>query len=110
MSLHGTWKFLFDDDRQFKQPSDIRKWPLVIEVPFPPESKASGIGDPSFHQICWYERDFDLKPDGRRTILHFGAVDYVATVWVNGREMTSHEGGHTPFWVDITAGLNASGH
>jgi hypothetical protein len=49
-------------------------------------------------------------PDGRRIILHFGAVDYVGTVWVNGREMTSHEGGHTPFWVDITAGLNASGH
>ena len=110
MLLNGTWRFLFDDDRQCKQPSDIRNWPLLIEVPFPPESKASGIGDPSFHRICWYERDFDLKPDGQRIILHFGAVDYVATVWVNGREMTSHEGGHTPFWVDITAGLNASGH
>jgi beta-galactosidase/beta-glucuronidase len=109
-SLNGTWRFLFDDDRQFKQPSDIRKWPFSIEVPFPPESKASGINDPSFHQLCWYERDFDLKPDGQRIILHFGAVDYVATVWVNGREMTSHEGGHTPFWVDITAALNASGH
>jgi beta-galactosidase/beta-glucuronidase len=110
MLLNGTWRFLFDDDRQCKQPSDIQNWPLLIEVPFPPELKASGIGDPSFHRICWYERDFDLKPDGQRIILHFGAVDYVATVWVNGREMTSHEGGHTPFWADITAGLNASGH
>lgn len=77
MLLNGTWRFLSDDDRQCKQPSDIRNWPLLIEVPFPPESKASGIGDPSFHRICWYERDFDLKPDGQRIILHFGAVDYV---------------------------------
>jgi beta-galactosidase/beta-glucuronidase len=109
MSLNGPWKFLFDDDRRFKQPSEVRKWTSTIQVPFPPESKASGIGDPGFHRVCWYERNFTLKPDGRRIILHFGAVDYLATVWVNGREVTRHEGGHTPFSADITAALNDSG-
>ena len=109
MSLNGPWKFLFDDDRRFKQPSEVRKWTSTIQVPFPPESKASGIGDPGFHRVCWYERNFTLKPDGRRIILHFGAVDYLAVVWVNGREVARHEGGHTPFSADITTALNESG-
>lgn len=108
-SLDGSWRFLFDPERRFKQPSDIRSWPLSIQVPFPPESKASGIGDTAFHPICWYERNFQITPDEGRTILHFGAVDYSATVWVNGREVVSHEGGHTPFSADITGVLNSSG-
>ena len=61
-SLNGPWGFLYDDDKRFKQPSDIREWTLTIEVPFPPESKASGIGDRGFHRMCWYERDFSLPP------------------------------------------------
>ncbi len=108
-SLNGPWGFLYDDNRRFKQPSDIREWPLTIEVPFPPESKTSGIGDRGLHRICWYQRGFHFAPDGGRTILHFGAVDYYARVWVNGREVASHEGGHTPFSADITSALNDSG-
>jgi beta-galactosidase/beta-glucuronidase len=97
---------LYDEDRRFKQPSDIPGWPLTIEVPFPPESKASGIGDRGFHRMCWYQRDFHFERDAGRTILHFGAVDYSARVWVNGRAVASHEGGHTPFSADITSVLN----
>ncbi len=70
-----------DDERRYDRPSDIAAWPLVIEVPFPPESHASGIGDRGFHLACWYEREFSLTADGGRVLLHFGAVDYAADVW-----------------------------
>jgi len=107
--LNGPWRFCFDDTRSFARPSDIEVWPLSIEVPFAPESQASGIGDPGFHTACWYERDFELTPHTGRTILRFGAVDYAARVWVNGRLAATHEGGHTPFSADISALLDASG-
>ena len=84
--------------------------PLRIEVPYPIESKASGIGDRGFHKACWYQRDFDVEATAdTRVILHFGAIDYFAKVWVNGHFVASHEGGHTPFNADITDALNASG-
>src|SRR4029078_4568591 len=105
MCLNGPWRFVFDDERRYSHPSDIAAWPLSIEVPFPPESRGSGIGDRAFHFTCWYERDFDVSAEGRRVLLHFGAVDYYARVWVNGRLVATHEGGHTPFWADITSAL-----
>ena len=108
-NLNGSWKFCFDDDQKFRHPAEIQEWPLTIQVPFPPESKKSGIGDRNFHRACWYQREFHVAPDGGRTILHFGAVDYHARVWVNGREVVTHEGGHTPFSADITSALNPSG-
>ena len=109
MCLDGNWRFAFDGDRRYSDPSQIDEWPLTINVPFPPESEASGIADTSFHAACWYERDFDLPRGDGRVILHFGAVDYLARVWVNGRYITSHEGGHTPFHADITGALDPSG-
>ena len=108
--LNGPWRFCFDGERRYTRPADITEWPAEITVPYPPESQASGIGDRGFHSVCWYERDFELAPDGGRTILRFGAVDYAAKVWVNGRLAATHEGGHTPFWADITALLDVSGH
>jgi beta-galactosidase/beta-glucuronidase len=109
-SLNGNWRFQFDDDRTFSQPSDITDWPMQIVVPFPPESSASGIGDRGFHRACWYQRDFELSvAEKERAILRFGAVDYSARVWVNGRLAITHDGGHTPFWADITDLLDKSG-
>jgi beta-galactosidase/beta-glucuronidase len=108
-SLDGPWRFLYDDERRYRHPSEIADWPLQIQVPFPPESAASGLGDRSFHLCCWYEREFDIDPDGGRVILRFGAVDYAATVWVNDQLAVSHEGGHTPFFADITGFLHAGG-
>jgi beta-galactosidase/beta-glucuronidase len=104
-SLNGQWKFIFDDDRQYRHPTDPIEWSGRIQVPFPPESEASGIGDRGFHRACWYEREFDLQADGTRVLLHFGAVDYQARVWVNGHLVAEHEGGHTPFTADITRAL-----
>jgi hypothetical protein len=108
-SLNGPWRFCFDNDCKHTQPSDIHDWPLDILVPFPPESKASGIGNRGFHRACWYQRDFEMQARNERVILHFGAVDYAARVWVNGFLAVTHEGGHTPFSVDITHLLHESG-
>ncbi len=113
LSLNGPWRFCYDDELRYRIPADVVDWPLRIEVPFAPESKRSGIHDTTFHRACWYEREFELRPaqlgpDGQpseRTLLHFGAVDYHARVWVNGEFVTEHEGGHTPFSADITYAL-----
>jgi beta-galactosidase/beta-glucuronidase len=107
-SLNGPWRFAYDDERKHARPTDVA-WERTIEVPFPPESKRSGVHDTSFHACCWYERDVELRADGGRILLRFGAVDYAASVWVNGHLAATHEGGHTPFSADITTLLDPSG-
>lgn len=109
LSLDGRWRFRFDSERRFRQPQEIPDWPLVIEVPYPPESEASGIDDRGFHPACWYQREFEIDAGHGRVLLHFGAVDYAAHVWLNGVRIGHHEGGHTPFRFDVTAVLDPSG-
>jgi hypothetical protein len=109
MSLNGTWRFMFDDERRCKLPECPPEWTNQITVPFAPETPTSGIGDTGFHTVCWYQRDFTVLPSAGCTILHFGAVDYRAIVWVNDHLVAEHEGGHTPFSADISAVLNANG-
>ncbi len=106
-SLNGLWEFAFDDDLRFRSPCDPIAWERSICVPYAPESAASGIGDTGFHPCCWYRRRFIVQHRAPRTMLHFGAVDYQARVWVNGRLVAEHEGGHTPFCADISDALNA---
>jgi hypothetical protein len=108
-SLNGLWKFAFDDEGKCVQPSDLKQWTHQIEVPFAPESRKSGIGDTNFHPNCWYEREFATPEGDGKLLLHFGAVDYRARVWVNGQYIAEHEGGHTNFSLDITHVLNDSG-
>lgn len=108
-SLNGPWKFTFDDNGHYSRPNDISEWTHTIEVPFAPESVRSGIYDRGFHPNYWYEREFELPVISGRVLLHFGAVDYRARVWVNGQFMIDHEGGHTPFSIDITSVLNPEG-
>jgi len=111
LSLNGEWEFEFDDgdkgmaERWFDRPALSRR----INVPFTFESRLSGIGDTSVHEVVWYRRTFRI-PDayrGRRIQLNFGAVDYAATVWVNGEYVGEHRGGYTPFSFDITESLRA---
>jgi beta-galactosidase/beta-glucuronidase len=109
LSLNGKWRFCYDDERAYEDPRQIPDWPLSINVPFPPESKASGVGDRGFHHVCWYEREFEVDAREGRVILHFAAIDYSAKVWVNGRFLGRHEGGHTPFSLDITFALKRDG-
>jgi beta-galactosidase/beta-glucuronidase len=107
--LNGRWKFAFDDHFNFNSPDDIQSWPITIQVPFAPECPASGIADTGFHPRCWYQHEFELQPSPKRVLLHFGAVDYEAKVWLNGQFLGSHVGGHTPFSFEITEALDPSG-
>lgn len=113
LSLDGPWRFAFDRDMKWRTPKDVTDWPHVIEVPFAPECARSGIGDQGFHRVVWYEREVEIDPawvaDGRQLILHFGAVDYHARVWVNDIKVAEHEGGHTPFSADVTFALEEKG-
>jgi beta-galactosidase/beta-glucuronidase len=104
-SLNGAWDFAFDDAMAWSAPVDPIEWNRTITVPFAPESQASGIGDQGFHRACWYRRTFTVAPGEGHVILHLGAVDYVARVWVNGHLVAEHEGGHTPFSANITNAL-----
>lgn len=112
LNLNGEWEFAFDDDNVGLSEGwqrGERRLPLTIVVPFAYQSKLSGIGTNDFHDIVWYRRTFRV-PDsfrGKRVLLHFGAVDYEATVWVNGNQVAFHEGGHTPFFADITDALGS---
>src|SRR3954470_12042430 len=53
LSLNGRWRFTYDDELRYRIPDDVLRWPLEIEVPFAPESRASGIHDTTFHRVCW---------------------------------------------------------
>jgi beta-galactosidase/beta-glucuronidase len=103
-SLDGDWDFMLDSNGDYREPSEV-KFDRVIRVPFAPESERSGIGDKGLYRSCWYRREVSVPPHAAsdRVLLHFGAVDYHATVWINGTLAARHEGGYTPFSVDITA-------
>ncbi|HSK99700.1 MAG TPA: glycoside hydrolase family 2 TIM barrel-domain containing protein [Rubrobacteraceae bacterium] len=118
INLNGEWVFAFDDaDEGLRDgwqnvpAADLRNgspFDRTITVPFCYQSKLSGIGDSAFHDVVWYAREFGTPPvdtPEKRLLLHFGAVDYRATVWVNGTQVAQHEGGHTPFTADITRAL-----
>ena len=76
-------------------------------MPFAFQSQLSGIGTNDFHDVVWYRRELEIPQafENKRILLHFGAVDYQASVWVNGILVATHEGGHTPFHADITDAL-----
>jgi len=108
-ALDGAWDFALDRTARLRDP-DAPDFAATIRVPFAPETPASGVGERDFFNACWYRRTFDATASaGRRVILHFGAVDYAATAWVNGRLVAEHEGGYTPFAADITDALDDSG-
>ncbi|KAA9003980.1 glycoside hydrolase family 2 [Paenibacillus spiritus] len=115
VNLNGEWEFAFDDGNQGEtegwQTGGV-KLPLTIRVPFAFQSELSGIGERDFHDVVWYRRELELPEAFRnkRTLLHFGAVDYEAKVWVNGILVATHEGGHTPFCADITDALRSEGN
>ena len=106
LNLNGSWDFEMDFEKTglkrelFKAPNLSGK----IHVPFCPESRLSGIGYTDFIPAVWYKRSFRLPEawKGLRTLLHFGAVDYDARVWVNGRPAGFHRGGYSSFTLDIT--------
>lgn len=106
-NLNGQWDFEFDHGNSgvarglYKSEATLSQ---KINVPFCPESKLSGIGHTDFLHSVWYKRSFQLTAAqcSERVVIHFGAVDYVATVYVNGKKVGSHKGGYVSFSFEIT--------
>lgn len=106
VSLNGDWRFDFDpgdkglEERWFEG----RDYTRTIVVPYPWQSALSGIADLDHRGAAWYERDVRIPEDlpGSRVFLVFGAVDWHARVWIDGQEAVEHEGGFTPFEVELT--------
>ncbi|MEV7128017.1 glycoside hydrolase family 2 TIM barrel-domain containing protein [Streptomyces sp. NPDC093260] len=113
-SLDGVWDFAYDDtgagEREAWYAEDAAgAFDRRITVPFPPEAPASGIGETTPHRVVWYRRnvphDLLAAGDGHRALVHFGAVDHRAKVWLDGRLVAEHIGGHSPFTADVTDAL-----
>ncbi|MGB7158387.1 MAG: sugar-binding domain-containing protein [Tepidisphaeraceae bacterium] len=108
-NLNGLWQFAPADE--VKDTPVGKSLPGKILVPFCMESALSGVG--KHHDRSWYRRTFEVPKDwrknGQRILLHFGAVDYESTVWVNGKEMGRHVGGFDAFSYDVTDALKPEG-
>lgn len=102
-NLNGLWDYAIRP----KGEKQSDKWDGKILVPFCAESALSGVGKhPTEKDELWYRRDIDASAwKGKRVRLNFEAVDWEATVWVNGKEVGTHKGMHDPFSFDITDAL-----
>ena len=108
VNLNGTWDFELDFSKSALSRGMLDENAVFnneINVPFCPESILSGIGYTDFIPACIYRRRFDItsKQKNGRIVLHFGAVDYYATVYINGVLAGRHKGGYSSFSFDITA-------
>lgn len=107
-NLNGLWDYAIT-------PSDAstpEKWDGKILVPYPVESSLSGVGRTvGADSALWYSTTFDIPRQWKKkdVLLNFGAVDWRCQVWVNGVEAGSHEGGYSPFSLDITKMLKPKG-
>ena len=111
INLNGEWSYTFD----FSRSGDARNlqgstgFDGRITVPFCPESKLSGVGCTDFIEMMWYQRTIDI-PAGwadKKVLLHFGGVDYICIVYVDGQEVGRHTGGASPFTLNITKFVTA---
>jgi hypothetical protein len=107
MNLNGLWELAFAKEGE-AAPVGQRLSEKIL-VPFPVESALSGVRKHA--DRLWYRRTFEVPKgwDGRRVLLHFGAVDWEARVWLNGKELGTHRGGYDGFGFDITDALKPSG-
>ncbi len=109
LNLNGLWQYAIRPADEQNPPTN---WDGEILVPFAIESALSGVmKHVGPDNRLWYRRIFRRPSDWDqpRTLLHFGAVDWQSTVWVNGHESGSHQGGYDPFTIDITDHLKPEG-
>ena len=107
LNLNGEWQFEIDNSNSGEERklfNEAQDFSLKINVPFCPESKLSGVENVDFMNSVWYKREFEItkKQLEGRVVLHFGAVDYKTTVYINGNKCGSHKGGYVSFSFDIT--------
>ena len=106
MTLNGAWRFRFDPENEGRKERWYRRpdFPLTIEVPFAYQSALSGVEPKDHCDVIWYAREICVPESmaAGRILLHFGAVDYRADVWLGGQYLGGHEGGYTPFAFDLT--------
>ena len=105
LCLNGQWQFEIDhNDSGMEQDFLNRPFKNEITVPFCPESKLSGIEHTGFMDAVWYRKNIEIPHqwEGKDTILHFQAVDYDTTVWVNGIKAGEHRGGWTGFECNLS--------
>ena len=110
LNLNGVWSYMGRSaGATLPAPPPPGAYREQILVPYPVESALSGIA--RHDDEMWYRKVFKLPAGwlGRHVLLHFGAVDQIATVWVNGRQVAHHEGGYTEFSADITKALRGTG-
>jgi hypothetical protein len=106
-NLNGLWQYQIQQ-RDLPRPAQFSR---RILVPFAVDSALSGVGKRlKPDDRIWYRRNIDVPSEWRtgRIMLHFGAVDWDAYVYVNGKEVVHHRGGYDPFSVDITDALKPS--
>jgi hypothetical protein len=107
-NLNGEWQYQAGSANQAPPSGNLAE---KILVPYPPESLLSGIQ--RHDDYMWYRRTFTVPRDWRvarqRLLLHFGAVDNTATVWVNGTQVATHTGGYNGFDVDVTDAITGAG-
>ena len=100
MSLNGRWDYAITDSSRRPKEFDGE-----IIVPFSPETELSGVGRTlKSGEYLWYCREVAIPAEfsGKHVLLHFGAVDQSAVVWVNSMQVARHSGGYLPFEADIT--------
>lgn len=106
VNLNGTWSYEFDFSRSGmdRKLYESKGFEGRITVPFAPQSELSGVGYKDFIPEMWYHRTISVPQDwsGKRIILHFGAVDYIASVYIDGKIAGRHWGGSSSFSIDIT--------
>lgn len=104
ITLDGSWEFQIDPEQR-QDIHQVDAW-RTIRVPAPWQAQFDDLRH--YSGAAWYRRSFHLEAaPGGAAILHFGAVDYHATVWVNGQKAGEHEGGYLPFEFDVAALLAA---
>ena len=107
MNLNGLWQFAMA--KEGEEPPAGKDLDGKILVPFPVQSAMSGVMQAA--DRLWYRRTFEVPAawKGRRVLLNFGAVDWEATVYVNGKKVGDHRGGYDAFSFDITDALKPAG-
>jgi hypothetical protein len=107
LNLNGTWAFEFDEQNAGEEAGwftpGTHDFSKKIVVPFPWQSQLSGIERTDYDGVAWYSREVVVPSDweGKHAWLVFGAVDWSAKVWVNGKLLGEHVGGYTPFACNL---------